>query len=220
MIHPHTLLKHVSPDMGYGVFASEFIPAGTITYVKDELEIDIESSHDLLQHPDYGPLIDKFAYREPGGRYIIGWDLSKYVNHSCNANTISTGYGFEIALRDIQQGEQLTDDYGLFNISRPMPCDCKNENCRQIIQASDIDEYAQDWDRLIKVALRELLLVPQPLIKLLDPQTRAAVMDFLKTGTNYQSVGSLKHCVSPQHVAESAVPEAILATIDMDTPPG
>ena len=121
MIHPHTLLKHVSPDMGYGVFASEFIPAGTITYVKDELEIDIESSHDLLQHPDYGPLIDKFAYREPGGRYIIGWDLSKYVNHSCNANTISTGYGFEIALRDIQQGEQLTDDYGLFNISRPHP---------------------------------------------------------------------------------------------------
>jgi hypothetical protein len=184
MIHPHTLLKHISPDIGYGIFAAEFIPAGTITYVKDELEIDIDANHELLQHPEYGPLIDKFAYREPGGRYIIGWDLSKYVNHSCNANTISTGYGFEIALRDIQEGEQLTDDYGLFNISRPMPCRCKNDNCRQTIKPSDIDVFAQDWDFLIKDALQELLLVPQPLINLLDAQTRAAVMGFVKNGNN------------------------------------
>ena len=38
MLHPHTELKFVSPDIGYGVFASSFIPKGTITWVKDELD--------------------------------------------------------------------------------------------------------------------------------------------------------------------------------------
>ena len=218
MIHPHTVLKHISPDIGYAVFAAEFIPAGTITYVKDKLEIDIDSNHELLNHPVYGPLIDKFAYREPGGRHIIGWDLSKYVNHSCNANTISTGYGFEIALRDIQQDEQLTDDYGLFNISQPMRCHCNNENCRQTIEPSDIDRYAQDWDCLIKEALAELLSVPQPLIDLLDPVTRSAVMDYAKTGRGYQSVSILKHCANLKCDNGPAVQETAQTAIDLHFP--
>lgn len=218
MIHPHTIIKHISADIGYGIFASEFIPAGTITYVKDELEIDIASNHRLLKHPVYGPLIDKYAYKEPNGRHVIGWDFSKYVNHSCNANTISTGYGFEIAVRNIQQGEQLTDDYGLFNISHPMPCRCKEENCRHTIKPSDVDYYAEDWDYLIKQALSDLLAVPQPLINLVELSTHNAVMTYLKTGNGYRSVRTLKHAATIKATDIKAADETILPDIDLDYP--
>ncbi len=39
MIHPNTELKMVSPEMGIGVFATHFIPKGTITWAQDELDI-------------------------------------------------------------------------------------------------------------------------------------------------------------------------------------
>ena len=34
MMHPSIELKPVNPQIGYGVFATAFIPAGTIVYVK------------------------------------------------------------------------------------------------------------------------------------------------------------------------------------------
>jgi hypothetical protein len=39
MIHPHTCIRYVNPQIGYGVFATAFIPKGTIVYVKDDLEL-------------------------------------------------------------------------------------------------------------------------------------------------------------------------------------
>lgn len=39
---------------------------------------------------------------------------AEYVSHSCTPITISTGYNVEIAIRDINSGEQVTDEYGLF----------------------------------------------------------------------------------------------------------
>ena len=38
MLHPHTELRHVSKLIGYGVFATQLIPKGTITWVRDDLD--------------------------------------------------------------------------------------------------------------------------------------------------------------------------------------
>lgn len=38
MIHPKTELRFISKEVGYGVFATDFIPAGTITWVLDKLD--------------------------------------------------------------------------------------------------------------------------------------------------------------------------------------
>ena len=38
MIHPKTTLRFINEEVGYGLYATEFIPKGTITYVKDSLE--------------------------------------------------------------------------------------------------------------------------------------------------------------------------------------
>ena len=46
MLHPHTELKFVSPEIGYGIFVTALIPKGTITWVRDELD-RIVSKDDL-----------------------------------------------------------------------------------------------------------------------------------------------------------------------------
>lgn len=191
MLHPHTRLQFINDEIGYGIFATELIPAGSITYIKDALEIRLDSNHSLLASPAYADLINKYAYREPDGELVIGWDLSKYVNHSCNANSLSTGYGFEIAIRDILPGEQLTDDYGMLNIETPMQCACGQRECRSTVLPNDIEKMGNAWDESVKVSLGKLLTVPQPLMELLDADTHWAVMHYLNTGKNYASVTNL-----------------------------
>lgn len=193
MLHPDTCLQFISENIGYGIFATRLIPAGTITYVKDELEIELSADSHLMQSPVYSSYIDKYSYREPTGNYVIGWDLSKYMNHSCNPNTLSTGYGFEIAIRDIQAGEQVTDDYGMLNLEYVMECQCQQPGCRWRINPDDLDYLSKHWDRDVKKALDALPKVDQPLISLLDSETYRAIMHYLNTGHNYRSVGELKY---------------------------
>ena len=69
-----------------------------------------------------GKIIKKYAYRNQDGKFVLCWDLGKYVNHSFHANCMGTAYEFEIAIRDINPGEQLTDDYGTLNIDEPFEC--------------------------------------------------------------------------------------------------
>ncbi|MEX0823486.1 MAG: SET domain-containing protein-lysine N-methyltransferase, partial [Balneolaceae bacterium] len=98
MIHPHTELRFVNQKKGRGVFATRFILKGTITYVKDELEIEIPPDDPRLADPAYRDIIETYSYIDRDGTMVISWDHAKYVNHCCQCNTMSTGYGFEIAI--------------------------------------------------------------------------------------------------------------------------
>lgn len=192
MLHPATELGSVSPDIGVGIFASGFIPKGTIIYIKDPLEIVIEAGDKRLQDPATRKLIDRYSYVEPTGKRIVSWDLAKYMNHSCDANSISTGYGFEIAIRDIEPGDEITDDYGLLNVEQPMPCCCGASNCRGWIGEDDIRKYHATWDARARDALAYLYYVPQPLGGLIDPVTRRQLQRYLDTGDGFRSVNELK----------------------------
>jgi hypothetical protein len=193
MLHPHTFLKFISEDIGYGIFANSFIPAGTITYVKDALEIELSPDNEIIEMPIYANHIKKYAYREPTGNHIIGWDLSKYMNHSCNPNTLSTGYGFEIAIRDIEADEEITDDYGMLNIESTMDCMCSQSDCRWQIHPHDLDFMWKQWDNNVKTALDVMSEVEQPLMGLLDHDIYRAIMHYLNTGKDYLSVKTLKY---------------------------
>lgn len=192
MLHPDTRLQFIDENIGYGVFATRRIPAGTMTYVKDALEIELDAGHHLLSSAVYGKLVRKYAYREASGAHVVGWDLSKYMNHSCNPNTLSTGYNFEIAVRDIRPGEQITDDYGMLNMDATMPCSCQQPECRWEIQPDDMDYLWQQWDDQVRTALASLLKVPQPLMEVLDAETCRSVMHYLNTGNGYLSVKALQ----------------------------
>lgn len=139
MIHPKTELRFINDHVGYGVFAIDDIPEGTIVYVKDSLELVVTPTDYLLHSEEMKGVIEKYSYIDQHGNRIISWDFAKYVNHCCNCNTISTGYGFEMAIRDIKNGEQITDEYGIFNLTYPMEVSCGFENCRKVIKPDDLD---------------------------------------------------------------------------------
>lgn len=188
MLHPATELRYVNADVGYGVFATEHIPLGTLIYVQDALEIVLRPDHPLLQDPRYATSIKKFAYEDENRNHIISWDFAKHINHCCHANTLSTGYGFEIAIRDIPAGEEITDEYALFAPRHEMTLRCHFADCRQRLQPGDLVQYGSQWDALIQRALQALPTVPQPLLPLVDEATLTDVMTYIHTGQNYRPV--------------------------------
>lgn len=192
MIHPNTVLKFVSETIGYGVYATRDIPEGSIVYVKDSLELIVTPTDYLLHTPEMKAVVDKYSYIDEKGNRIISWDFAKYVNHCCNCNTISTGYGFEIAIRDIKAGEQITDEYGIFNLDQEMTLVCGEQNCRKIIKPEDFDIYYQDWDAKIKNSIAKLFEVEQPLMPFVEEETRKELDAFFLNPERYKSVYSLR----------------------------
>lgn len=197
MLHPATELRYVNADVGYGVFATEHIPLGTLIYVQDALEIVLRPDDPLLQDPRYATRIKKFAYEDENGNHIISWDFAKHINHCCHANTLSTGYGFEIAIRDIQPGEEITDEYTLFAPRHAMTLRCHFADCRQRLHPGDLVQYGPQWDRLIQQALQKLPDVPQPLLALVDEATLADLQTYLHTGQNYRPVTPQDYSLLP-----------------------
>lgn len=192
MIHPKTYIKFINDTVGYGVFASEFIPEGTIVYVKDSLEIGI-SPEDFDKHSkEMKVAIEKYSYIDQNGYRIVSWDFAKYVNHCCECNTISTGYGFEMAIKDIQANEQITDEYGIFNLTENMQVDCSLSNCRKVLKSTDFENYYDVWDEKIKKSIAKIFKVDQALFPLLDKHTVQELIDLKKSMRNYKSVYSLK----------------------------
>lgn len=179
MFHPASRLKNKSSRIGLGVYATEFIPHGAITYIRDPLELvindlDYAALPPLLQAP-----VERYAYVDEQGHRILSWDLGKYVNHCCFPNTMTTGFGFEIAIRDILPGDEITDEYGLFNLEAPMALSCSKPGCRGIVSASDLDTYVSVWDEEVKSALLRIRQVEQPLWSLVQTELEAQIDDFL-----------------------------------------
>lgn len=195
MIHPHTELRLVSPEVGYGVFATAFIPKGSMVYVKDSLEVEVTPEAYVQFSAAYQEVVEKYSYRDERGVRILSWDLAKYVNHCCQCNTISTGYGFEVALRDIQPGEEITDEYGIFNLEYEMPLRCAQNGCRKLLRPQDFDHYYPIWDEKIKEALQHFSLFSQPLMDFMDEDTKRELLGYLAGERPYRSVYALKHRV-------------------------
>lgn len=193
MIHPDTEVRFVNPEIGYGVFATADIPRGTIVYVKDRLEIELHDEAFRALDEQHRAIADKYSYIDENGIRILSWDHAKYVNHRCDCNTISTGYGFEIAIRNIWKGEEVCDDYGLFNIEEEIPLACHCPNCRGSLKPDDLDHHYQLWDSLIIPALEKVTDVHQPLMDFMDSEVKQRLRSYLCGEEQYTSVLCLKH---------------------------
>lgn len=164
MIHPDTTLQFISPEVGYGVVATRRIPRGTLTWVLDELDQRVTPERAQALGPDYAALLVRYGYRDGRGDTILSWDHGRFVNHSCRP-TCASGCDetFEVAIRDIEPGEQLTDDYGELDSVESFTCRCGEAGCRGVVRPED--RYQVDtWLReRVRVALAESPQVPQPL---------------------------------------------------------
>jgi len=191
LIHPHAELRHVNDVIGYGVFATAFIPAGTITWAQDDLDQTFTQLQRDNLPPCYHAIVDKYCFTNAAGRLVLCWDHARFVNHSCEPACLSAGYDFEIAVRDVHPGQELTDDYGTLNLREDFACSCGSPRCRKIIRPDDIERYATAWDELVEPLFRGLRGVPQPLWPFLkDP---AAVERALAKTAPYRSIRQHYH---------------------------
>jgi hypothetical protein len=172
MIHPHTELRFINDKIGYGVVATQLLPQGTITWVRDEFDQAFTATRLERMLPLYQELAAKYCFVDARGDYILCWDLARYLNHSCNPNCRSAGYDFELAVRDIAPGEELTDDYGSLNLEYDFVCYCQTPLCREKIRPDDLERYADQWDDIVATPFRLIHTVSQPLWPLVQEKDR------------------------------------------------
>ncbi|MAO07821.1 MAG: SET domain-containing protein-lysine N-methyltransferase [Alteromonas sp.] len=178
MIHPHTELQFISEEVGHGVVATQFIPAGTITWVLDKLDREFTPEQFQKMNELYQHILDTYSFRNSQGNFVLCWDHGRFVNHSFKSNCLSTAYDFEIAIRDIQPGEQLTDDYGYLNISTPFKA--ANEGTRRkTVYPDDLKNHYKAWDKKLADHFPKIPNVPQPLAPLLSAKTQKEIQKVL-----------------------------------------
>lgn len=169
-MHPDTELRFINDEIGFGVFATRLIPKGTITWVLDSLDRVIPEEEVQSLGELYRGSIDKYCFRNQHGEYILCWDYSRYVNHSFKPSCFTTPYDFEIAIRDIHPGEELTDDYGYLNIDEPFePFEEGTE--RKVVYPDDLLRYGKEWDKIILDVLPSTMKVNQLLKPLISMKT-------------------------------------------------
>jgi hypothetical protein len=184
MLHPDTELAFIDERIGYGVVATRRIPCGTITWVLDELDQRIPPHRVRRLSTLQRHHLDKYAFVDREGNWILCWDLGRYLNHSCEASCASL-WDFSVALRDIEPGEQLTDDYGALNLDESFACHCGSARCRGTIGPDDFLRFADDWDRAAAAAAPLVATLRQPLWSLV--QEKKAVAQALADPTRLPS---------------------------------
>lgn len=196
MIHPHTELRFISERIGYGVVATKFIPKGTITWALDKLDRIFTPQQVKAMDLLYQQVLDTYTYRNAEGNYILCWDNARFVNHSSRSNCITTAYEFEIAVRDILPGDQLTDDYGYLNLDEPFEAEPEPGTDRTTIYPDDLVRYYPEWDDQLLSAFPYLSQVAQPLMNILEPAVREKAFQIAAGKENMNSILS---CYYPVH---------------------
>lgn len=176
MIYPKTEVQFINDDVGYGLVATDFIPAGTITWVLDPLDREFTPSQISSLPSDAQEILDIYSYRNSKGNHVLCWDDGKYVNHSFRSNCLTTAYDFEIAIRDIQPGEQLTDDYGYLNISEPFQGIDEGTD-RKVVYPDDLLNFHDDWDKQLNAVFGHIVTLNQPLKKWISSSVWKKIQD-------------------------------------------
>ena len=162
MLHPDTELRFVSPAIGYGVFAKKRIPRGTYLWSLSPLERNFtRAQYDAFPEP-IRKIVAHHGVLTAEGDLFMSWDNAIYINHSCEP-AIRTAGNFEIAVRDLEPGDEVTCDYGALN-TWLMECLCGAASCRRLIYAEDVLTLGARWDEEARRALTEAGRVAQPLL--------------------------------------------------------
>lgn len=187
MIHPHTELRFIDKSIGHGVVATQFIPKGTITWVMDPLDREFTPQQYAAFNNLYKHILDTYTFRNNKGNFILCWDHGRFVNHSFKSNCLTTAYDFEIAIRDIEPGEQLTDDYGYLNITEPFEANDEGTS-RKMVYPDDLLTYHKLWDKLIAKVFYRIPEIKQPLEIFLTEKTKTSIKNVIDGQTPLASI--------------------------------
>jgi SET domain-containing protein len=110
-------ITRVSEIHGIGLFAAEYIPQGTMTWSFLE-GFDLRLPRSILSElsAPAREQFQKYSYFDSGSMlYELCSDDARFFNHSDTPNTGSLSDVIDIALSDIQPGDELTCDYRTFD---------------------------------------------------------------------------------------------------------
>lgn len=117
----------ISSIHGTGVFAAEHLKKGTVIF--DWKDVTRPLSNDELASLTVDE--KQFVSRAADGTYVLFLPPARFVNHSCDANTVAID-GQDITLRDIQIGEEITANYVLEEaLGVNMKCNCGSAKCKK-----------------------------------------------------------------------------------------
>lgn len=105
----------VSEKDGIGLFADEFVSAGTVTWQYDP-EFDIafdETALNRVPEPVRVQFLKYSYFDHTLGKYVLCSDDQRFINHSDTPNILSTPRQ-DTSARDIQRGEEMTCDYACY----------------------------------------------------------------------------------------------------------
>lgn len=154
-----------SPIHGYGCFAIKTIPKDSkiLQYVGEKITKAESNRRGLLQEEQGKKSGDGLVYIfELNKRYDIDGNMpentARYVNHSCEPNCEAVnirGRIWYVALRDIEEGEEVFIDYG-YDMEHFLdhPCVCGTESC-----VGYIVHKSQRW------RVRRMLAKKKPAVK-------------------------------------------------------
>ena len=117
MLLVKTYVDHSSIH-GLGVFAGEPIKKGTQLWqfhhgLDGTVDVNYLEGFPVVMQK----VIKKYGYRVDEETIVYCCDDTKYMNHSKeDPNVISTSVSSDVAARDIDFGEELTIDYGTFDL--------------------------------------------------------------------------------------------------------
>jgi SET domain-containing protein len=120
---------------GEGTFAVEDIAAGERIFAVDDSNLVPEGvSHDEVER-EHRHHCDDIA----GGKKVILGEPDGCINHSCDPNVVRktiNGVRYEIALRTIAAGEELTHDYRINGCGNTVSeCNCGSERCEGTVHS-------------------------------------------------------------------------------------
>ena len=107
---------------GIGLFADQDIPKGTETwrFMRHFDRLLTEADIDGLPEPARSNILDHTYLDAASGLFVLCADNARFMNHADEPNTAGVHEpgaieGYDIALRDIRAGEEMTCDYRTFD---------------------------------------------------------------------------------------------------------
>ena len=104
-----------SPIHGLGLFALEPIEAGTVLWAWSpgwDLELTVDAVDAAA--PALRDWVSTYGWRE-GGVWHVPADDTRFMNHSTTPNCDPTAPEGTVALRRIEAGEEIVEDYSTFD---------------------------------------------------------------------------------------------------------
>jgi len=143
VLHQAIILKE-SSIQGKGLFATEDIQAGEITWRQDPNQPRYHLDTIRSWPKEKQEKFFRLAY-QVGEEWYHGpvdgsdFDPADFMNHSCDPNTWFIDDATMVARRDIKKGEEITYDYSTSETAENfvLHCHCGAPDCRQVVRGSD-----------------------------------------------------------------------------------